>query len=110
MAAMISANVHGQLGTRMLGVRVKFICMLASLRNVNIAILASHVSWNVLTYSILVAQPCICTVTLNGHAHISNLYCQFLCCCSLLQVKISLKTHPSHYLFEFVSFTPIKNE
>ena len=79
-----------------------FKCMLAWLRNVNIAILVSHVSWNVLTSSTLLAQPCICTIVLNGHAHISNLHCQFLCCCALLQVKISLKicaswgTGPSH--------------
>ena len=66
-------------------------CMLAWLRNVNIAILASHVSWNVLTSSTLAVQPCICTITLNGHARISNLHCQFLCCCALLQVEISLK-------------------
>ena len=66
-------------------------CMLAWLRNVNIAILVSHVSWNVLTSSTLLAQPCICTIVLNGHAPISNLHCQFLCCCALLQVKISLK-------------------
>ena len=66
-------------------------CMLAWLRNVNIAILVSHVSWNVLTSSTLLAQPCICTIALNGHARISNLHCQFLCCCALLQVKISLK-------------------
>ena len=85
-----------------------FICMLAWLRNVNIAILVSHVSWNVLTSSTLLAQPCICTIVLNGHAHISNLHCQFLCCCALLQVEISLKTHPSHYLSLFLSFTPTK--
>ena len=71
-------------------------CMLAWLRNVNIAILVSHVSWNVLTSSTLLAQPCICTIVLNGHAPISNLHCQFLCCCALLQVKISLKTHHSN--------------
>ena len=47
--------------------------MLAWLSNVNIAILVSHVSWNVLTSSTLLAQPCICTVVLNGHAPISNL-------------------------------------
>ena len=83
---------------------------LAWLRNVNIAILVSHVSWNVLTSSTLFAQPCICTIALNGHARISNLHCQFLCCCALLQVKISLKTHPSHYLSQFVSFTPTKSK
>ena len=65
--------------------------MLAWLRNVNIAILASHVSWTVLTSSTLVAQPCICNITLNGHVRISNLHCQFLCCCALLEVEISLK-------------------
>ena len=71
-------------------------CMLAWLRNVNIAILVSHVSWNVLTSSSLLAQPCICTIALNGHAPISNLHCQFLCCCRLLQVKISLNPPPPH--------------
>ena len=81
-------------------------CMLAWLRNVNIAILVSHVSWNVLTSSTLLAQPCICTIVLNGHAPISNLHCQFLCCCALLQVKISLKTHPSHYLSLFLFRLP----
>ena len=65
--------------------------MLAWLRNVYIAILVSHVSWNVLASSTLLAQPCICTIALIGHAPISNLHCQFLCCCALLQVKISLK-------------------
>ena len=67
------------------------ICMLAWLRNVNIAILVSHVSWNVLTSSTLDARPCICSVALNGHARISNLHCLCLCCCALLHVKISLK-------------------
>ena len=65
--------------------------MLAWLRKVNIAILVSHVSWNVLTSSTLLAQPCTYTITLNGHARISNLHCQLLCCCALLQVEISLK-------------------
>ena len=68
-----------------------FKCMLAWLRNVNIAILVSHVSWNVLTSSTLLVQPCPCTITLNGHADISNLHCQLPCCCALLQVEISLK-------------------
>ena len=80
-----------------------FRCMLAWLRNVNIAILVSHVSWNVLTSSTLLAQPCTCTITLNGHAHISNLHCQLPCCCALLQVKISLKTLQSHYLSQLFS-------
>ena len=69
--------------------------MLAWLRNVNIAILVSHVSWNVLTSSTLLAQPCTCTITLNGHAHISNLHCQLprsllLCCKSKSLSKINL--------------------
>ena len=82
--------------------------MLAWLRNVNIAILVSHVSWNVLISSTLVAQPCTCTITLNGHAHISNLHCQFLCCCALLlHVETSLKTHPSHYLSQWFSHSLI---
>ena len=89
---------------------IQIICMSAWLRNVNITILVSHVSWNVLTSSTLLAQPCICTIALNGHAPISNLHHQFLCCCALLQVKISLKTLPSYYLSQFLSFTPTKSE
>ena len=77
---------------------ISFKCMLAWLRNVNIAILVSHVSWNVLTSSTLLAQPCICTIALNGHAHILHLHSQFLRCCALLQVKISLK-HAYHEMF-----------
>ena len=67
--------------------------MLAWLRDVNIAVLVFFVSWNVLTSSTLLAQPCVCTIALNGHAHISNLHCQFLCCCK--SKSLSKLTHPT---------------
>ena len=64
-------------------------------------------SWNVLTSSTLVVQPCICTIALNGHARISSLHCQCLWCCALLQVKISLKAHQSHCLSQLLSHSLI---
>ena len=54
--------------------------MLVWLRNVNIVILVSHVSWNIPTSSTFVTQPCICTIALNGHAYISNLPVSLLLC------------------------------
>ena len=53
--------------------------MLAWLRNVNIAIMVSHVSWNVLTSSTLLAQPCICTIVLNGQVLSFSSKCKSRC-------------------------------